>query len=735
MRIDKFSMAKGWMMQDDASPEEAKATWDFLEKEFEDNRNNQLMASAETDAIIQSINDKFGPGTMFPASDAPQPPMTDTQRIMEWEERNRYSDGQLVTPSGDGSRPGYRGKEKELTPIMEERILEYNEWAKKNKKPLYNELPSKQNWKKLDIREGTWTGGGKKVDIEIRKFYNDVLNDYNTHVNNLIKEGDINKVKGFKDFTKNYTRPDGKPIKYNIISSWLTDNNQWPLQAQEIKRTIYNNAVNEANKGDKWIHKKTLANNMGMKNERELFNFTKYYKNIGGKLKELDSVETKMTRNANKFFSNLDQPVENFFSPIDKISKMTGVSQGAGSKALKNYNFPIDREIINSLGSATVQGKVAGMDWKLDNFIDYYNNKSFMEPSTLKQLANVDRTAANIVQDAWRHTLQGGKDIEWIELPKINKEGKVTSWLDAKFKYVGKDINTPLNQRKIWTVGNQNPNKNIFNIDFVGRDAPEFKNQFKITEDLFNFNNELVKHPVKNTMVKRGQLMKEVYHYGTGVGFDRSAYQRDHFDIKKDPLGLKKHKVNGNIVDGLRILPSRINQAAGNIKLWKGYTEKGLGTPVTKLKYAETAGAEKYKKIGYNFNKSPAELAASEYEFSKKFFNKFQAAGWQWDGKNWKIKPGMENSANAVLTNEGRIIRKPIEIATDYKKIGQTILKEQDWWKMPPKQQVDIFKMAGLNKKTIDQLTDGDPKLKKFVSQNFMPSGLSGAYEMLSDDL
>ena len=72
-----------------------------LEKEFEDNRNNQLMASAETDAIIQSINDKFGPGTMFPASDAPQPPMTDTQRIMEWEERNRKAGGGRI-PFGKG---------------------------------------------------------------------------------------------------------------------------------------------------------------------------------------------------------------------------------------------------------------------------------------------------------------------------------------------------------------------------------------------------------------------------------------------------------------------------------------------------------------------------------------------------------------------------------------------------------------------------------------------------------
>ena len=29
-------MAKGWMMQEDATPEEAKATWDTLETEFEE---------------------------------------------------------------------------------------------------------------------------------------------------------------------------------------------------------------------------------------------------------------------------------------------------------------------------------------------------------------------------------------------------------------------------------------------------------------------------------------------------------------------------------------------------------------------------------------------------------------------------------------------------------------------------------------------------------------------------
>jgi len=559
--------------------------------------------------------------------------------------------GQLVRNTVDGSRPGYSGP-------------------------------------------GTkWT---EKEFIEVKKLYEDIFNDYNEYTTKAIEEGNITKIKGMNDFfkKKEYKTPDGKPVRYSTVSSYLRNHNKAPLPPQEIKKIIYNNAVMKANQEDKWISKKKLAQQIGLKNEKELSSFTTYNTERGAKLKELDSVNTKMFKNADKFFSDLNQPVENFFSSINKIAEMTGVSQSAGSVALKNYKYPVDKQIIKSLGAISVQGKVAGLDWKLDDFIDYYNNKSFMEPSTLKQLANVDATSANIVQDAWRHTLDGGKDIEWIEKPKLNKDGKVSSWLDAKFKYVGEDIDTPLNQRKIWTVGNQNPNKNIFNIEFVGRDAPEFKKQFQLTEDIFNFNNELVEHPVKKTMVKRGQLMKEMYHYGTGTGFTRPTVERDHFNIKKDPFGLKKHKVNGNLVDGLRMVPTRINRAAGQIKQWKSIAEKGLGSPLTILKYAEQAGADKYTAIGYNFNKTPAELAASEYEFAKKFFNKFQAAGWQWDGKNWKIKSGMDDSANAVLTNEGRIIKKPIDIATDYKKIGQTILKEGDLSYFKGKEKSEILQMA-----------------------------------------
>jgi len=104
MRVDKYTMAQSWMRQDDATPEEAKATWDTLETEFEDKRKAQLMASAETDEIIKTINDKFGPGTVFPASEAPIPPKT-LDRDM-WESANErlgFYEGKLVT---QGKRKG-----------------------------------------------------------------------------------------------------------------------------------------------------------------------------------------------------------------------------------------------------------------------------------------------------------------------------------------------------------------------------------------------------------------------------------------------------------------------------------------------------------------------------------------------------------------------------------------------------------------------------------------------------
>ena len=170
MRIDKYSMAKGWMMQEDATPEEAKATWDTLETEFEEKRKAQLMASAETDKIIQTINDKFGPGTMFPASQAPQPEMTDTQAIMEWNERNRKA--------GGGRIPFGKGKDVKIGKNQ------YGEFETTYKKPTTT----------LDK-------------------YQIMLDDYDELVKDSLRLNDGTKLpKDIKEYVNNYTFADGTKL-------------------------------------------------------------------------------------------------------------------------------------------------------------------------------------------------------------------------------------------------------------------------------------------------------------------------------------------------------------------------------------------------------------------------------------------------------------------------------------------------------------------------------------------
>jgi len=94
MRTDKFMMAKAWMKQDQAPQAEARDTWNTMEAEFNNERKATLMASAESDEIIRTINDKFGPGTMKPASELP--PI-----------ENPYKDFGDRNPAAYGGRMGF----------------------------------------------------------------------------------------------------------------------------------------------------------------------------------------------------------------------------------------------------------------------------------------------------------------------------------------------------------------------------------------------------------------------------------------------------------------------------------------------------------------------------------------------------------------------------------------------------------------------------------------------------
>ena len=113
MRPDKFSLAKAWINDERSTPEEARATWNAMDQEFNENRKI-FLASAESDALKDAINKKFGPGTIKYGSEIPQPParpdVIEIDAINAFMKRNPAAEGgQMVKPSVDGSRPGYAG--------------------------------------------------------------------------------------------------------------------------------------------------------------------------------------------------------------------------------------------------------------------------------------------------------------------------------------------------------------------------------------------------------------------------------------------------------------------------------------------------------------------------------------------------------------------------------------------------------------------------------------------------
>ena len=83
MKISDYAKAQGWLKRH-ASSENSTGEWE---------KYVALNTTPELDIAIKTINDKYGPGTVFPASEAPIPPMTDQQAIFEFGQRNPQADG------------------------------------------------------------------------------------------------------------------------------------------------------------------------------------------------------------------------------------------------------------------------------------------------------------------------------------------------------------------------------------------------------------------------------------------------------------------------------------------------------------------------------------------------------------------------------------------------------------------------------------------------------------------
>ena len=329
--------------------------------------------------------------------------------------------------------------------------------------------------------------------------------------------------------------------------------------------------VKKANEGFKYVKRKDLQVQAGYKRST----------NITAKQIGLDTLETKFKKAFDFVMGNPDKFVTDMFDPMTQVKKLVGTNEAVG-RYLKDYApYEESRRLIKVLAAPRsksflqkAEGLTLGdLEFRIDNNIK--GDNLFAPP---KQVT----AETKIMEIVDRHIKQGGKKIKWTVKPEITKGG-YPSFGESRFIYNGKEYG-------------------MGELINEARDDPNFKEFFKAQRDYKTLNDKIVTNPKTGEKIRFGNLMKEVY------GDSVVPYNIDHVkSIVDEPF------------TSLRILPARINKAAGNITQMD---EKFITNPELKGKYTKQGKEAQLKKIGYNFNQPVEDLIQAELKLADDVLNK-----------------------------------------------------------------------------------------------------------------
>ena len=518
------------------------------------------------------------------------------------------SAGQLVTPSVDGSRPGYGGKQN----------ISYNT-------------------------------------------ENKIVKEYNKYLANEIKSGDLSKSLGFKSWLRENKTPAVFEKTYNAYTNNRL--NVKPSKLTDAKIGLIKTMVDSANAQGKFVEKKKILKLIGRDTSPGLAEKNVYVDNVIKEINKLDTQEMKVHKAFNKLINNelvfVTDP--DFYQkfPTAKLTdpgsmtRMLMAESGLGDTTVRKYRSTFKKPGSNVLYFSTKKGKqqldiIKHMNLKMgkvgEEVFDGFSFNDLMEyGANSKKGKMYFKTATgsdfykdpnNVVRDFAVKNFDN--NAKWGNESKIQfyKKGSNTpiKWQpgkritkDLEFTYEGKrysDKDLAKEYRK-WSKGEYTPFKEVYD------NHRAYTNFLKRT---------VVVDGQKTTI---GKLFKDAGHMGMaidhntlgGVGEEpfknlRLLSSRANSELgtilqyyKKFPKIQKllaneftKHlPVNENYIDALAkneikiakdmlkhgnsTIPMTYNQAAKNIltnKNIKNFSQKELLT-VSKSAYAPEVGYERFK--------------------------------------------------------------------------------------------------------------------------------------------
>ena len=352
------------------------------------------------------------------------------------------------------------------------------------------------------------------------------------------------------------------------------------LKSQADKYNKLKELVEQSNNQLKFVEMQTLREMVGLPKRKaptDQANIEKF------NVPKLDNAADKVRKGFLKIINNPNTPVEEVFDISTKIGKDTNLSPASVSQFLQDIpEYQDFKPVALKLQSPSFKGLIAGQGRTLADVMDIADQ---IPETTGTSLTGPNTPERFIINSVKRHIAQNGDKVEWVKAPGTFDElGKVTEGRSV-FRYKGKDYS-------------------YLDLAQNGRNMKEFKEVYEMYDDMDELLSREVVNPVTNEKTTFKNLMNKAYAKGTGYETIKNPLEIDHFgSVKNEPF------------TNLRILPYRINRAAGTITKTARDAEKGF---VTKQGDKWTPAKSKIylQKSGYNFTKDINKLFDDEVKLA-----------------------------------------------------------------------------------------------------------------------
>jgi hypothetical protein len=503
--------------------------------------------------------------------------------------------------------------------------------------------------------------GGGRPKVEIPGLEEKVIElfDQGLSRNQVLKE--LNKIPGFENVTVGVVRRIKEEAGVGATKEEL-------FKSQTDKYKKLKTLIENSNDNLVYTMMKDLRLEAGLPQNVAISDLKNYEK---FNIPKLDTAPDKIKKAFDRIINNPNIPVEEVFDFSSTIAKQTGTTVQTVGKVLNTLpEYEDFKSTALKLQNPAFKARVAGKEKTLADVMEMSGNVG--SSSGYVSMGNTPERF--ILNSITRHINQGGDKVEWVKAPS-----ETVTETEAVFRYKGKDYD-------------------YYDLLQNGRKIDDFKEVYKSFDDLNDLLSREVINPITKQKTSFKELMTQAYKKGAGYGDNINPYEIDHFGSVKD-----------SPFSNLRILPRRINAAAGSITSAAQRATTGVFTKKGK-DWTPTKSKMYLQKSGYNFTKDIDKLFNDEVKLANDILV-----------KNRKLRSVVEIGKEAAdkkfegllnlegVTTASKVDRPEAAIVSDmFKDLSNKIANIKD---VPVTEvQEDVSKVTKLLNETAGKLNSGtDP--------------------------